>query len=191
MSVKYAVLGHLVQHPDYGYRLQAQLAEQLEMPNLAKPTVYRALEQLEAEGLVVRSHIDRAPGAGRDRVWFTATKSGSGAFEAWLRGASEGPVLIDELHSKLLASRPANLPELIDSTWARERACLARLGELEGAAMLPPGEWRRSWEGVVGVLVRNDEIAHLQTTVRQIQRAREVLVRLHEDPSWPERPRSA
>ena len=190
MNVKYAVLGHLVQHPDYGYRLRAQLAEQLEMPDLAKPTIYRALEQLQSEGLIVKSHTDRAPGAGRARVWYEASKKGSEALEAWLRGASEGPVLIDELHSRLLAARPANLPELIDSTWAQERACLARLGELEGAVELPVGEWRRSWEGVVGVLVRNNQVAHLQTTVRQIQRAREVLTHLHEDPSWPERPRS-
>jgi DNA-binding PadR family transcriptional regulator len=190
MSVKYAALGHLVQHPDYGYRLRAELAEQLEMPDLSKNTVYRALEQLEANGLIVVTHTDRGPGAGRDRVWYEATKTGSEAFEAWLRGAAEEPVLIDELHSKLLASRPANLPELIELTWARERACLARLGKLEGSAEMPVGEWRRSWEGVMGVLVRNDQVAHLQTTVRQIQRAREVLVRLRDDPSWPERPRS-
>jgi DNA-binding PadR family transcriptional regulator len=51
MSVKYAVLGRLVQHPDYGYRLRSELAEQLEMPDLVGNTVYRALEQLEREGL--------------------------------------------------------------------------------------------------------------------------------------------
>ncbi len=190
MSVKYAVLGHLVRHPDYGYRLRAQLAEQLEMPDLSKNTVYRALGQLGGEGLIAVTHTDRAPGTGRDRVWYKATKTGSEAFEAWLRGEAEEPVLIDALHIKLLASRPANLPELIELTWSRERACLARLGELEGAGEMPVGEWRRSWEGVTRVLVRNNQIAHLQTTVRQIQRAREVLMRLRDDPSWPERPRS-
>jgi DNA-binding PadR family transcriptional regulator len=190
MSVKYAVLGHLVRHPDYGYRLRAELAEQLEMPDLSKNTVYRALEQLEGDGLIAVAHTDRGPGAGRDRVWYEATETGSEAFEAWLRGAAEEPVPIDALHSKLLASRPANLPELIELTWARERACLARLGELEGAEEMPVGEWRRSWEGVTGVLVRNNQIAHLQTTVSQIQRARDVLMRLRDDPNWPERPRS-
>lgn len=190
MSVKYAVLGHLVRHPDYGYRLRTELAEQLEMPDLSKNTVYRALERLEADGLIAATGADRGPGAGRDRVWFEATEMGSEAFEAWLRGSAEEPVLIDALHIKLLASRPANLPELIELTWARERACLARLGELEGAGEMPVGEWRRSWEGVTGVLVRNNQVAHLQTTVRQIQRAREVLMRLRDDPSWPERPRS-
>jgi hypothetical protein len=50
MSVKYAVLGHLVQHHDYGYRLRALLAEQLEMPNLSKTTVYRALSSSRRKG---------------------------------------------------------------------------------------------------------------------------------------------
>jgi DNA-binding PadR family transcriptional regulator len=190
MSVKYAVLGHLVQHPDYGYRLRAQLAEQLEMPGLSRNTIYRALKQLKADELIVVTHPERRPGAGRDRVWYEATQTGSEVFEAWLRRAAEEPVRIDGLHRRLVTSRPANLPELIDLTWVRERNCLARLKELEGDVEIPAGEWRRSWEGVVEVLVRNDEIAHLQTTVRQIQRAREVLVRLHEDPNWPERPRS-
>jgi DNA-binding PadR family transcriptional regulator len=190
MSVKHAVLGHLVQHPDYGYRLRAQLSEQLEIPDLSGNTVYRALVQLQKEGLIVELGADRTYGAGRDRVWFKATDRGSEAFEEWLRGASEEMPLLDGLHSKLLVSRPANLPELVELTWAQERACLARLGELEGAAQMS-GEWRRSWEGVTEVLVRNSKIAHLQTMVRQIQRTREVLVRLRDDARWPERPRSA
>lgn len=189
MSVRHAVLGHLVQHPDYGYRLRAELAEQLEMPDLSGNAVYRALVQLQKEGLIIALGVDRASGSGRDRVWYKATEKGGEAFEEWLRGASEEMVPLDELHSKLLVSRPANLPELVELTWAKERACLTRLGELEDIAQLPAGEWRRSWEGVTGVLVRNDRIAHLQTTVRQLQRAREVLVRLRDDPCWPERPR--
>jgi DNA-binding PadR family transcriptional regulator len=146
MSVKHAVLGHLVQHPDYGYRLRAQLSEQLEIPDLSGNTVYRALVQLQKEGLIVELGADRTFGSGRDRVWFKATDKGSEAFEEWLRGASEEMPLLDGLHSKLLVSRPANLPELVELTWAQERACLARLGELEGAAQMS-GEWRRSWEG--------------------------------------------
>lgn len=134
---------------------------------------------------------DRAPGTGRARVWFRATEKGSVAFEAWLRGDSEEMPALDDLHRKLLASRPANMPELIELTWTRERACLAQLRELEGTEQLPGREWRRSWEGVAEVLVRNNRIAHLQTTVRQIQRARDVLVRLRDDPGWPERPRSS
>jgi DNA-binding PadR family transcriptional regulator len=185
MSVKHAVLGHLVRHPDYGYRLRAVLSEQLEMPDLSKTAVYRALEQLQKEELIVQLRTDRAPGAGRDRVWFEATRKGADTFEEWLRNASEAMPILDELHSKLLASRPANLPELIEQTWTQERGCLARLGELEGVELTPAGEWRRSWEGVTQVLVRNNQIAHLQTTVREIQRAREVMVRLRDDPHWP------
>jgi len=185
MSVKHAVLGQLVRHPDYGYRLRAVLAEQLEMPDLAKNTVYRALEQLQKEGLIVETRRDRGPGAGRDRVWFAATEEGGEAFEGWLRSASQGLLLLDELYSKLLVSRPANLPELIELTWTQERACLARLGELEVAAQTPPGEWRRSWKDVTDVLVRNIQIAYLQTAASQIQRTRNVLVRLRDDPRWP------
>jgi DNA-binding PadR family transcriptional regulator len=185
MSVKHAVLGHLVLHPDYGYRLRAELAEQLKMPDLSKTTVYRALYQLQNEGLIVRLGADRVPGAGRDRVWFKANEKGGEVFEKWLRDASEGMPPLDELHSKLLASRPTNLPELVELSWARERVCLALLGGLEGVAQVPVGEWRRNWEGVTGVLVRNYQIAHLQTTVRQIQRVREVLVRLRDDPHRP------
>ena len=155
------------------------------MPDLSKTTVYRALEQLQKEGLIVQLGADRAPRAGRDRVWFEGTKKGADTFEEWLRNASEAVPMLDELHSKLLAARPENLPELIEQTWPQEQGCLARLGELERADPLPAGEWRRSWEGVTQVLVRNNQIAHLQTTVREIQRAREVMTRLRDDPHWP------
>lgn len=185
MSVKHAVLGHLVRHPDYGYRLRAVLSEQLEMPDLSKTAIYRALAQLQRDGLIVELGADRAPGTGRDRVWFEATQKGADAFEEWLRNASEAVPMLDELHSKLLAARPKNLPELIEQTWTQERACLTRLGELEGAEHVPAGEWRRSWEGVTQVLVRNNQVAHLQTTVREIQRVRQVMVRLRDDPHWP------
>jgi DNA-binding PadR family transcriptional regulator len=77
MSVKHAVLGHLVRHPDYGYRLRAVLSEQLEMPDLSKAAVYRALAQLQRDELIVQMSVDRAPGAGRDRIWFKATQKGA------------------------------------------------------------------------------------------------------------------
>lgn len=180
--MKYPVLGHLVHHRDYGYRLTAELAERLELPELRRSTVYQALARLEEDGLIREVGRTSAVGSGRDRVWYEATEKGEQHFEGWLRNASEVTAPQDELHRKLLVSQPGNLPELIDLTWEQERACLARLGDLERAVRAPAEQQRQSWSWMAAVLVRNNQIAHLQTTVRSLQRAREVMVRLREDP---------
>jgi DNA-binding IclR family transcriptional regulator len=67
MSVKHAVLGHLVLHPDYGYRLRAELAEQLEMPDLSKTTVYvTTLAKVGLLELNTETRMYRIPLTGED-----------------------------------------------------------------------------------------------------------------------------
>jgi DNA-binding PadR family transcriptional regulator len=198
MSVKYAVLGLLVQRRGYGYDLVQRFEEQVGPAwQLNAGAIYVALDKLEQEGLVrpVSSEdgtvpIRRRTTRGAPRVIYEATTQGMERFDGWMSTGSSMSPMREELHLKLALSQPRNLPRLIELTYEQEEACLERLEQYRGKEavedLLTTAE---PWSAVASVMVRDAEIAHLQATVEWLRRIREAMRWLQDRPETL-RPRS-
>jgi DNA-binding PadR family transcriptional regulator len=192
MSVKYAVLGLLVQRKGYGYDLVQRFEEQVGPAwQLNAGAIYVALDKLEQDGLVrpVASGdgeplTRRRTVRGAPRVVYEPTETGAARFEEWMANSSSMSPLREELHLKLALSSPRNLPRLVEMTVEQERVCLARLEEhvssrsYEELLGSPQG-----WPALASVMVRDAEIAHLQATVEWLRKIREAMRALQEEPA--------
>jgi DNA-binding PadR family transcriptional regulator len=184
MSMKYAVLGLLVQRRGYGYDLVQRFEEQVGPAwQLNAGAIYVALDKLEQEGLVrplanggEASPTRRRTTRGAPRVIYEATPQGVERFEDWMAAGSAIAPMREELHLKLALSQPHNLGRLIELTYEQEQACLDRLeqhrstasfDDLLGAA--------QPWPAIASVMVRDAEVAHLQATVEWLRRIREAM----------------
>lgn len=191
MSMKYAVLGLLVQRRGYGYDLVQRFEEQVGPAwQLNAGAIYVALDKLEQEGLVrpVTSEGDapttrRRTMRGAPRVIYEATPDGVERFEDWMATGSSMAPMREELHLKLALSQPRNLGRLIELTYEQEQACLDRLEEHLGSTsfeeLLASSQ---PWSAVASVMVRDAEVAHLQATVEWLRRIREAMRWLQERP---------
>ncbi|MDO8212986.1 PadR family transcriptional regulator [Conexibacter sp. CPCC 206217] len=185
MSVKYAVLGLLVQRRGYGYDLVQRFEEQVGPAwQLNAGAIYVALDKLEQEGLVrpLASEHGETPTRrrtvrGAPRVVYEPTERGRERFAEWMDADSSLAPLREVLHLKLALSTPADLPRLIELIGAREQSCLQRLEAHAGAegveeivAEAP------SWPAAAAVMVRDAEVAHLHATVEWLRRVRAAML---------------
>lgn len=192
MSMKYAVLGLLVQRRGYGYDLVQRFEEQVGSAwQLNAGAIYVALDKLEQEGLArpLASEDDVRPVRrrtvrGAPRVIYEATTAGVERFDQWMAHGSSMSPMREELHLKLALSQPRNLPRLIELTREQEQACLERLEQYLGEASFEELLQRadESWSAVASVMVRDAEVAHLQATVEWLRRIREGMRWLQEQP---------
>jgi DNA-binding PadR family transcriptional regulator len=183
MSVlKHAVLGSVVERPDHGYRLTLRLKQTLGWENLTRQAVYLQLDRLAGDGLVRKSaNVSSTDGRAR-RTLYEATSAGVRSFEEWMCAPCALEQVRDELYTKIALSKRRNLPELIALTVALERDCLARVRELERPGAPSSLSQADCWAGAAEMLLRNREVAALQTDVRWLQRARAVMEKLREEP---------
>jgi DNA-binding PadR family transcriptional regulator len=192
MSVKYAVLGLLVQRRGYGYDLVQRFEEQIGPAwQLNAGAIYVALDKLEQEGLVspIARADDGAPVTrrrttrGAPRVIYEATAQGVERFDDWMTTGSSMSPLREELHLKLALSQPRNLPRLIELTYEQEQACLERLEQhRSGSSFDDLLDSAQPWSAVASVMVRDADVAHLQATVEWLRRIREAMRWLQDRP---------
>jgi len=191
MSVKYAVLGLLVQRRGYGYDLVQRFEEQVGPAwQLNAGAIYVALDKLEQEGLVRPLAGDgdtpttrRRTTRGAPRVIYEPTPEGVERFDEWMATGSSMSPMREELHLKLALSQPRNLPRLIELTYEQEQACLERLEQyLDSASFDDLLASAQPWSAVASVMVRDAEIAHLQATVEWLRRIREAMRWLQDRP---------
>lgn len=190
MSVKYAVLGLLVQRRGYGYDLVQRFEEQVGPAwQLNAGAIYVALDKLEQEGLVRPLAGDGAPvtrrrtARGAPRVIYEPTPQGIERFDGWMETASSMSPMREELHLKLALSQPRNLPRLIELTYEQEQACLDRLEQYLGVPQFDELlASAQPWSAVASVMVRDAEIAHLQATVEWLRRIRQAMRWLKDAP---------
>jgi PadR family transcriptional regulator PadR len=76
-----AILLLLSEHPGYGYGLVPRL-EEFHFGHVDRPAVYRALAQLETDGLVAAG--SRNPGAGQARRMYSVTPLGERVLRVWM-----------------------------------------------------------------------------------------------------------
>lgn len=191
MSMKYAVLGLLVQRRGYGYDLVQRFEEQIGPAwQLNAGAIYVALDKLEQEGLVrpITGNGDapatrRRTTRGAPRVIYEPTSNGVERFEEWMAAGSSMSPMREELHLKLALSQPRNVARLIELTYEQEQTCLERLEQYLGSAS--PDDLlatAQPWSAVASVMVRDAEIAHLQATVEWLRRIREAMRWLQDRP---------
>jgi DNA-binding PadR family transcriptional regulator len=145
-------LALLTEGPTHGWALSQLLAPGAEIGRvwtLSRPLTYRALEQLVADGLVVRA--GREPGQGRVRTILRATPKGRRAARRWLdRPVAHLRDVRTELLVKLELRRRRGLPmrPLLEAQQAAFRPIIEGLAEAPvDAAVAAPVDvvalWRR------------------------------------------------
>lgn len=198
MSVKYAVLGLLVQRRGYGYDLVQRFEEQVGPAwQLNAGAIYVALDKLEQEGLVRPLPTDdgtpvarRRTVRGAPRVIYEVTDRGVDRFDDWMSANSSMAPFREELHLKLALSRPRNLPRLIELTYEQEQTCMERLEQYAGRGTTD--ELLASahpWSEVASQMLREAEVAHLEATVKWLRRIRATMKWVQDQPPAPGSPR--
>lgn len=179
MSVKYAVLGLLVQRRGYGYDLVQRFEEQVGPGwQLNAGAIYVALDKLEHDGLVrpIATEDAIAPTRrrtvrGAPRVVYEPTERGLARFDEWMKEPSALAPLREELHLKLALSRRHDLPRLLELVVEQEQICLRRLEEHADATSLEElAERNVPWPALSAAMVRDAEAEHLQATVVWLRR---------------------
>lgn len=134
MSLEYAILGLLSEHPRSGYDLKTRCFDGALGPFWAadQAQIYRTLERLSANKWVASR---RRRQAGKpDRKIYEITHTGSEALDAWLAGPQPSPVLRDPFSIQLYFGARLSDERLREVLAARRSDHQARLDQLRSAS---------------------------------------------------------
>ena len=177
MSAKHAVLGLVIEQPNYAYRIASGVRRQLRFADLADSYPYWALEKLETEGLVRRVDEQGEPlhncAPGR-RAIYEATPRGVASFEDWLLSTASEPPLRDDLHFRIALCRPHDAPRMIELVRGQELVCLGRVQDLKRASEAEAADGSE-WDRMVQVVSRDAELAFWNARTEWLQGVRERL----------------
>lgn len=195
MAAKHAVLGLVIERPDYGYGLTKRLGDRCGPWTWTRQAVYKALEDLE-EGKHVRPlDRERVIGGEERRTVYEATPGGIDYFDSWMCATAAIEPSRSELELKIALARPHELPVLIDMTWVHEQRCVDRLAALARKARAAEPGGIASWPDAGEMLVRDTEIKRLRLRVECLQEARRTMQLFLERTTGPNpqlhRPRQA
>lgn len=114
MSVKYALLGVLMESPQHGYEIKKSLDERMgAFWSLNVGQIYTTLDRLEKEGLVLYEEVAQYDKP--DKKIYQVTDAGRAEFEDWRRRPikPEPRMLRDELFLKILFADETNADALL------------------------------------------------------------------------------
>jgi DNA-binding PadR family transcriptional regulator len=140
MSMKYALLGLLVERPGYAYDLARRFEDTVGPAFIVHyGAIYQALDALERDALISGALREDAPPDERrrhpgPRVVYETTDEGVEAYEAWIRSPARVEPLRGDLALKVALSRPEHGPTLLGLIDEYELACLERLRDHSAAA---------------------------------------------------------
>ncbi|HTB50817.1 MAG TPA: PadR family transcriptional regulator [Solirubrobacteraceae bacterium] len=189
MSVKHAVLALLAERPSYQYQLADQM-EQRMGPGWAVnsgqvSTDVRAL--VSAELIRIVSGADDPSG---NRTIYELTDQGSAELERFF-SADTPPVRLSRrsIQVQITFAGKERLPDLLTKLDARERQCMARLGELmetHQESAPPAGALLRADNVLLRVNLSAD-LNHLEAELSWVRHAREMISWLitKEKAIWP------
>jgi DNA-binding PadR family transcriptional regulator len=180
MSAKHAVLGLVIERPDYGYQLAQRLEQRFGASGFAPSGVYSALDQLMRDELV-RSAGELGAGPAKraaPRTIYQATPDGVAHFEAWIFTSSPAPPLRDDLQMKIALCRPSDVPRLIDMVYGQELACVGRLRDLQRLSVEGRHGAASEWSLLMRGLADDAEVAFWNARIGWLQSARAQLERL-------------
>lgn len=135
MSVRMSILAMIAQRASYGYLLRAEFDRRT---GAARPLnvgqVYKTLDALERDGLVVRSGQTDADG----HVFYEATAPGRTEVEHWLASAEPGgPPARSELAIKVAIASTLPGVDLDRLLLAQRQSALSRLQQLTRESAAP------------------------------------------------------
>lgn len=131
MSVRFALLGLLIDRASHGYRLKTRYDSLVDPDGAVQPAqIYSTLSRLERDGLVTHSAV--APDAGLARRVYDLTPDGRAELDRWLAEPLEpAPQLHALLYTKVVVAilSGSRIELLLD---AQREAHLTRMRELTG-----------------------------------------------------------
>jgi PadR family transcriptional regulator len=137
-----AVLLLLSEAPGYGYSLQKDLQE-FRFGPIDRPTTYRALAQLERDGLV-EAATEAAPGAGQARRVYSITPVGEQVLRLWMRVIEEERDCLSRVLRRYRTDgTPDTVLDEVDGSW------VAALGS-GWSPLVAPSSARRRLLSIVG-----------------------------------------
>jgi DNA-binding PadR family transcriptional regulator len=181
VSLKYAVLGLVIERPSHGRDVAARLAMRLPSMAPALSAVYAVLDELRAERLLcpadATAHVPRHA----RRLVYKATPGGMDRFDAWMNTPSSRLLPSEELQWRVAVAQPRNLKRLIEFTYEQERLCFqeimesgprASAEELRASELIARGD---VWQTVGQLLAREVENVRFQAALEMNARVRELL----------------
>jgi DNA-binding PadR family transcriptional regulator len=105
MTIKYAILGLLARHPQYGYELRANFKALVggdEIWDVKPAQIYSTLARLEQVGYIYKQNIMKE--AGPEKIIYALTPIGSQELEKWFKIEVNNIPARDEFFIKLLLS---------------------------------------------------------------------------------------
>lgn len=183
MSMKYAVLGLLIERRGYGYELANRLHERLGPGfRAAFGAVYVSLDQLAKDELVAEAKRVRV---GRQvKVYYAATPAGVERFSHWMCQPPAREPLRGELYLKLAVAQGAHLPALQRELERLERECVHELREQTAALDLPAGDdGDLRWDAAVRWLADAALLERLRGDLRWIRMVLQAIAGVSDDGS--------
>jgi DNA-binding PadR family transcriptional regulator len=163
------LLGLLLERPSHGGELASRLIARLGETWRFDPTdVYRLLDQLEKEGLVVSVQEPRRGNERRVRVVYHPTEQTTVALEYWMETLMPREPVRLSLHAKLAVARPEDVPRLLLALRVYEREC----SELEQSVRSSDGE-ARSWDDLRMDCTRDATQGMLRAEIAWAERTRQ------------------
>jgi DNA-binding PadR family transcriptional regulator len=155
LSTKHVVLGLMIDRPNYGYRVQQQMADKLGFLGIADSAIYKIIERLENHGWVAETGRQAIGGTrrGAPRILYKATPEGVEQFKSWIATPSKPAVVRDELQAKLAVSAPEDLPHILRMAEQQARECLTALGRLGRPAPLSTTTQNVPWDVAAKIMV--------------------------------------
>ena len=176
MAAKQAVLGLVIERPDYGYELAKRLQERCGPWSWSRQAVYKALDELAESKHVHARGKGQARSGDQRRTVFEATQGGIDYFDSWMSDPATMEASRSELELKIVLARPRELPGLIEMTWAHEQQCVDRLATAARQTQAAEsGDSLLSWSDVGEMLVRDTEIKRLRMRIEWLQEARRTM----------------
>jgi DNA-binding PadR family transcriptional regulator len=166
----------VIEQPDSAARLGQRLVERFRSARFTNSTGHNALNRLAQQGLV---RLIAGGGQTGGESYYEATPLGVEHFRAWLRDSSTvAPALREELQAKVEFCTPEDLPQLIDSIRAEERACssmfAAAQGRLSEAELIASGRSPKAerWSQLLHGAALRDEAAMWGMRFKRLERLR-------------------
>lgn len=181
MSMKFAVLGMLIERRGYGYDLANRLQRRLGPGfRAAFGAVYVSLDQLAKEQLVTEAK--RVQVGRQVKVYYEATPAGVDRFTTWMREAPSREPLRGELYLKLAVAQGSHLSLLRDELERLERECVRELAaQTDVLDELDAGEQDVRWDLAVRWLADAAVIERLHSDLRWIRLAVRAIAAVAED----------
>src|SRR3972149_7286740 len=128
MSVRYALLGLLAQHPRHGYQLRAAFEAVIGGKanwDLRPAQVYASLDRLEEAGLIRQRSVGKA--GGPEKRVYGLTAAGRRELQAWLETETERVPEHDEFFLKLMIALATGAAQPRDMIHVQRTALYRRL----------------------------------------------------------------